>query len=178
MVLANWLHQCSSTGFHWFFWNRPKLPGTILATTVLCGCSDIDTWILHKVSWATQTFAEVSAAAKRLKKTEPHDTPFRKVVISSLRTLAAYASLTLLSISAASLFLIRPGVVSSSTSGIDLLVLALLTSCISFREIASEETFTNLNVAPSFLFNSSCLISLFCLKEYPISFARYICRLK
>jgi len=37
--------------------------------------------------------------------------------------------LILLSTSASSLFLIRPDVLSSSTSGIDLLVLALLTSC-------------------------------------------------
>jgi len=70
------------------------------------------------------------------------------------------------------------GRLCSSLSGIDLLVLAVLTSCISFGEIASEEMFTNFNIAPSFFFNSSFLTSLFFLKENPLSFPRYICRLK
>ena len=58
-----------------------------------------------------------------------------------------------------SLFLIWPGFVFSSTSGIYLLVLALPTSCISFGEVTSEEMFTNFKMAPSFF--SSLLPQLF-----------------
>jgi len=36
----------SASGCQKFRRNRPKLPGTKFATTVLCGCSNIDTWII------------------------------------------------------------------------------------------------------------------------------------
>ena len=55
------------------------------------------------------------------------------------------------------------------TSGIDSLVPALLTSCISLDEMACEEMFTNFNMAPSFFFNSFSLAFLFLLKEQPLS---------
>jgi len=67
-------------------------------------------------------------------------------------------------------FLIRPGVVSSSTSGIDLLVLALLTSCILFGEMASElrrdvnELQYGALILFQFLFTSFSLFS----EEHPI----------
>jgi len=38
--------------------------------------------------------------------------------------------------------------------------------------------FTNFNMAPSLFFSSSSLTSLFFLKEHPLSFPHYICRLK
>ena len=38
--------QGSASGCQGFRRNRPKLPGTKFATTVLCGCSNIDTWII------------------------------------------------------------------------------------------------------------------------------------
>jgi len=36
----------SASGCQGFRRNRPKLPGTKFATTVLCGCCNIDTWII------------------------------------------------------------------------------------------------------------------------------------
>jgi len=38
--------QGSASGCQGFRRNRPKLPETKFATTVLCGCSNIDTWII------------------------------------------------------------------------------------------------------------------------------------
>ena len=101
--------------------------------------------------------------------------PFRCPCISSFTTSVEYVLLILLSTSASSIFLIWPGVVSSSTSGIDLLVLALpplLTSCIPFGELASEGMLTNFNMASSFFFNSSSLNSSFLifLKEHSTFF--------
>jgi len=37
---------CSASGCQGFRRNRPKLPGAKFATTVLCGCSNIGTWII------------------------------------------------------------------------------------------------------------------------------------
>ena len=71
-----------------------------------------------------------------------------------------------------------PSVVSSSTSSIDLLLLPLLTSCISFGELASEEMFTNLHMAPSFFVYSSSLALFFFWKNFQLSVARFICKLK
>jgi len=72
------LHQFFSTGVHGasgsasgyqgFRRNRPKLP----ATAVLCDCSNTTVSQFRGVPWATQTFAEGSAAAKRLKNTALH----------------------------------------------------------------------------------------------------------
>jgi len=162
------------SGCQGFRRNRPKLPGTKLATTVLCGCCNIDTWIIAQSFMSNANSCGMFHCRKRVEKdwTTWHNIPsFRKIVISLFPTLAAYALLILLSTSASSLFLIWPGVDCSSASGIDLLV---LTSCISFREIAPEEMFTNINMAPSFFFNSSCLISLFYWKNiHFLSFATF-----
>jgi len=38
--------QGSTSGSQGFRRNRPNLPGTKFVTTVLCGCSSIDTWII------------------------------------------------------------------------------------------------------------------------------------
>jgi len=36
----------SASGCQGFRRNRPKLPGAKFATTVLCGCNNIETWII------------------------------------------------------------------------------------------------------------------------------------
>jgi len=46
MSTTVFFNQGSANGFQGFRRNRPKLPGTKFATTVLCCCSNIDTWII------------------------------------------------------------------------------------------------------------------------------------
>ena len=81
--LARRIIGCSAVFFNRLRQNRQKLPGTKFTTTVLCTCSNTCTTVLQvyygikdktlgalrRVPWATQTFAEGSAVAKRLKNT-------------------------------------------------------------------------------------------------------------
>jgi len=49
-IKAVFFNQGSASDCLGFRRNRQKLPGTKFATTVLCGCSNTDTWIIAQGS--------------------------------------------------------------------------------------------------------------------------------
>jgi len=59
----------SASGCQGFPRNRPKLPGTKFATTVLCGCSNIDTWT---IAYGSMSNANVYGRLRCRKMVEKH----------------------------------------------------------------------------------------------------------
>jgi len=49
--------------------NKPKLPGTKFATTVLCGCNNMDNWIIAQVSMSNANICGRPHCQKKLRNT-------------------------------------------------------------------------------------------------------------
>ena len=70
--------QGSASGCEGFHRNRLNLPGTKFATTVLCGCSSIDTWIIAQISTSKANICGKSRCSKEVEKfwSKDHQFPF------------------------------------------------------------------------------------------------------